>query len=133
MTNRYNKTSEKVAVPREVAEAIEEMRKGGRSNYNVMYLAAGAVVTPGPLTIRRWAFDGEGGTPDLLMLALVNGYEVEKTPEERLEEYRYNLGVLRRESLSEASTRQHELITSEIAGINHTLDILGIKIEGVNA
>src|SRR5699024_10099865 len=38
--------------------------------------------------IERWAFKyGGGGSPDMLMRAIVNGYQVESTPEDKLREY----------------------------------------------
>ncbi|MED2979534.1 hypothetical protein P4284_23005 [Bacillus swezeyi] len=72
---------------------------------------------------------------DILTLAaaLINGYEVEKTPEEKIREY-YEEAQRRCKARSE---------TGDIEGLRYnagrgygvvdTLDILGIKIEGVNA
>lgn len=122
----------KVKLPREVAQAIEDLRKDGMSNFNIMYQAQGAVVTNSYLTIRKWAFDFPGeGSPDLLMQALVNGYEVEKTPEDRVREY-FEI-LKRREVYAEENghlTAQHRQGRLSVA---ITLDILGIKIKGVNA
>ena len=56
------------------------------------------------------------GNYDLLMEALICGYEVEKSPEEKVREY-YNV-----------------LITANPKyAVQHTLDLLGIKVKGVNA
>ncbi|NUJ16264.1 DUF1642 domain-containing protein [Bacillus glycinifermentans] len=50
------------------------------------------------------------------LAALINGYEVEKTPEDKVREYFVNL--------SESCDRR---------AVISTLNLLGIKIEGVNA
>ncbi|TYS25139.1 hypothetical protein FZC71_00910 [Bacillus subtilis] len=69
---------------------------------------------------------------DLLTLAaaLVNGYEVEKTPEEKVREYFE--GLHRDEYLTRSRDEAHGL-ECEITGVENTLNLLGIKIEGVNA
>ncbi|MEC1648233.1 hypothetical protein [Bacillus halotolerans] len=63
---------------------------------------------------------------DLMTLAaaLVNGYEVEKTPEEKVREYF--------EKLWTCCCGTDEIEIAEETIIN-TLNLLGIKIEGVNA
>ncbi|QYG88290.1 hypothetical protein [Bacillus atrophaeus] len=63
---------------------------------------------------------------DLLTLAaaLVNGYEIEKTPEEKVREYF--------EKLWTCCCGTDEIEIAEETIIN-TLNLLGIKIEGVNA
>ncbi|MFD9274442.1 hypothetical protein ACFWA2_14505 [Bacillus subtilis] len=68
---------------------------------------------------------------DLLTLAaaLVNGYEVEKTPEEKLREYYESLW-------SDYCDSDDPFIEvaceSARAAVKETLNLLGIKIEGVN-
>nr|MDH3082642.1 hypothetical protein [Bacillus subtilis] len=65
-----------------------------------------------------------------LATALVNGYEVEKTPEEKLREYYESLW-------SDYCDSDDPFIEvaceSARAAVNETLNLLGIKIEGVNA
>ncbi|NYV67625.1 hypothetical protein HYI36_20310 [Bacillus sp. Gen3] len=71
-------------------------------------------------------------TLETLMTALVNGYEVEKTPEEKVREYYEEIDSYRRQSKgfdSNASDEFHRMCDA----IRTTLDLLGIKIEGVNA
>ncbi|MGR6115866.1 DUF1642 domain-containing protein [Aeribacillus composti] len=118
--------SEKVLLPREVAEDIERLRKKGCSNFTIVRLAFEAYSDYS--TIRKWAFDINGrGTPDLLMKALVNGYEIEETPEEKLRQY-----------YSDVYEQYNELFKSDsrlygvLEGIENTLDILGIEIPGIN-
>ena len=57
---------------------------------------------------------------DILAAALINGYEVEKTPEEKVREYYESHG-------GSPSAEERK------AAIRETLYKLGIKIEGVNA
>lgn len=123
----------KVMVTKEVAEAIEELRKDGISNFHIMRLAYEAVVNPTYLTIRHWSFNGGGGSPDLLIQALVNGYTVEKSPEEKVREY-YDR-CRNNATIADYNGRscQAEYLNAQSIGASITLDILGIKIEGVNA
>lgn len=122
-----------VMVTKEVAEAIEELRGEGMSDFNIMRHAHGAVVSPTYLTLKRWAFEDGGGSPDLLMQALVNGYEVEKSPEEKVREYYDRCRDNARIADNNERYDQAEYLNSQAIGVSITLDILGIKIEGVNA
>jgi hypothetical protein len=58
---------------------------------------------------------------DDFILALYNGYEVEQTPEEKVREYYGKLN------------QHHDCDWREAMHIKKTLNLLGIKIEGVNA
>lgn len=72
-------------------------------------------------------------TIDIMTLAaaLINGYEVEKTPEEKVREY-YAANYQRHEQSMPRS--KDDFYTSGVEeGVRNTLDSLGIKIEGVNA
>ncbi|AZU61012.1 DUF1642 domain-containing protein [Neobacillus mesonae] len=120
--------SEKVTVPKEVAAAIEELREKGFSRYGVIHQASGAVFEGPARVIKRWAFDKEGGTPDRLMLALVNGYEVEQSPEDKIREYYMRC---ERERIKSAGSESREWLAKTVA-IKTTLLFLGIKIEGIN-
>lgn len=118
--------SEKVLLPREVAEEIERFRKKGYGNFTIMRLAFEAYSDS--LAIRKWAFNIDGkGTPDLLMKALANGYEIEETPEEKLRQY-YSDVYKRVIDLSGSDS----YLSGVVYGIENTLDILGIEIPGIN-
>lgn len=121
-------TNAKVTLPREVAEAIEKLRSITWTDYGMLSAVRNAPENPNAVTVSEWAFGEGSGSPDLLMRALVNGYEVEKTPEEKVREYydRYN---------PEYATTlfTEELFTGRRQGVYNTLDLLGIKIEGINA
>ncbi|MCY7759718.1 hypothetical protein [Bacillus inaquosorum] len=69
---------------------------------------------------------------DLLTLAaaLVNGYEVEKTPEEKVREYHRSLVCDMDRALSYEEEGNYR---SAIEAVEETLKLFGIKIEGVNA
>ncbi|MEK4910622.1 hypothetical protein [Niallia sp. FSL M8-0099] len=89
-------TNVKPTLPRAVANAIESLREEKVSNYGIMRISHGAIFESPALTLKRYAFEGEhGGTPDLLMSALINGYEVEQSPEDKLREY-YNELIYRK-------------------------------------
>ena len=65
-----------------------------------------------------------------LMSALVNGYEVELTPEEKVREYCTTVGQAFRDRHSDEGASYN---SGRLTGIRTTLTLLGIKIEGVNA
>jgi len=100
-------TNVKVTLPKEVAEAIERYRIRGASNKSIVSDVVNDFADDSLIS-----FD-----LDELLIALVNGYEVEKSPEEKVREYYegFSIGT-----------------TSRIA-IKQTLNLLGIKIKEVNA
>ncbi|MFL6977082.1 hypothetical protein R7M47_05405 [Bacillus inaquosorum] len=72
---------------------------------------------------------------DLLTLAaaLVNGYEVEKTPEEKVREYYEGIKRTRDEKYLAGGIEGKRFHDGALVGICIALDYFGIKIEGVNA
>ncbi|KIL30352.1 hypothetical protein [Bacillus subtilis] len=68
-----------------------------------------------------------------LAAALVNGYEVGKTPEEEVREYYEWLKRSRDERHLAGDVEGNRFIAGLLQGVLNTLDYLGIKIEGVNA
>ncbi|MDH5159882.1 hypothetical protein [Heyndrickxia oleronia] len=61
-----------------------------------------------------------------LMSALVNGYEIEATPEEKVRKYY--------DEIKEMYERyEYDIDDGVLTGVRKTLDLLDIKIEGVNA
>lgn len=68
-----------------------------------------------------------------LAAALINGYEIKKTPEEKVRDY-YEYLEKRYGGACEKEDVQALLnFTSMMNGVRGTLEHLGIKIEGVNA
>lgn len=131
----------KVIIPREVAEAIEsflyynnyddsskenkEFLKGFLvyKHHKVIHLGDGW----GGIGDTKYAALNDISTYDL-MRALVNGYEVEKTPEEQLRE-------LYEEYIQDATSLDYDRNTQGEAAastMEQTLDILGIVIKGIN-
>lgn len=104
-----------VIVPKEVAEAIEYLRKVNSSNTALLD------------AIRRFhSIQGNNnssliykhfkGDWDAVMDVLVNGYIVEKDPDDRLRDYYHSSMTL----------------PSERTAIRITLNIMGIEVQGVN-
>lgn len=106
----------KIKLPREITEAIEDLRVEGYTDTQIVYDVESG---KGNRTLNDYFFDV--GTPDDLMQALVNGYEVEKTPEEMVREFYESLNT---SEVWEPKKRD---------GVEQTLNILGIKIGGINA
>ena len=109
----------KIVLPKEVAEAIE------------YYTRVCDCKTDALMDIHRMGFEGTrselilryfDGNYDELMEALICGYEVEKTPEEKVREF-----------YTEDTSEIHYEEQLRRWTIRRTLDLLGIKIAGVNA
>ncbi len=112
-------TNEKVTLPREVAEALTECERNYISADITLIFHAqnGLIGKYAPLQTL---------TISELASALINGYEVEKSPEEKVREYY----VKTNEAVADT---QQAAFLGERLGIKSTLDLLGIKIGGVNA
>ncbi|WP_102271345.1 hypothetical protein [Cytobacillus massiliigabonensis] len=118
--------TKKVTLPREVAEAIESLRNRGESDQDI--------VTYG---IERYSFSDAGiiysyGKTNFheLMSALVNGFEAEKSPEEKVREYYEHV---KQEYFEAVDGRERREYLGKYSAVKTTLDLLGIQIEGVNA
>lgn len=108
----------KPIIPAEIADAIEKARSHRWDNERIAYF----VVNPDPTAtgiaaLRSIPFD-------TLPAALVNGYERELTPHEKIRE-RYEWEV--------PTTSEQFWSDGYVSGMLFTLNTLGIKIEGVNA
>jgi hypothetical protein len=123
---------EKVSLPKEIADALDGVKQFYKSNADIIadiiesrvpLIPCGEHLLPLIKYSRK-----DAGNADILMSALINGYEIEQTPEERLHQYYEKLKMFT-ESTSFAPVGSY---FSEMEGIKNTLDILGIKIEGVN-
>ncbi|MED2969444.1 hypothetical protein ABE128_13435 [Bacillus subtilis] len=119
----------KPTITKEQAEAIEVLRsthdltdEGFLLEYADVHFGSGSQVPEfGPIA-----------NMDLMTLAaaLVNGYEVEKAPEEKVREYHRSLVCDMDRALSYEEEGNYR---SAIEAVEETLNLLGIKIEGVNA
>lgn len=121
----------KALVTEEQARSIEFLRGVGYSDEKIMSMYVDDAL--GYIEMQHGRSVGCLYDLDALRFAtaLVNGYEVEKTPEEKVREY-YATNYQRHEQSLPRS--KDDFYTSGVAeGVRSTLDLLGIKIEGVNA
>lgn len=129
--------SEKVKLPREVAGAISfyENSSTCSSRYNVMVV--GFNVHDYCTTEDRIMQEYAKVNPDLFAKAVLDGYEVEQTPEDNVREYfktlERDLRTVKYHRDSEVDLQHHAMTKAEMNGIVGTLNHLNIKIEGVNA
>jgi hypothetical protein len=126
--------TDKVKLPREVAEAIETLKRQGYTEYGIVTLADDNSDLCGgeEKLIHDYVNENFYENSVKLMSALVNGYEIEKSPEDKVREYYDSvLNRLYTEGLDDQERRY--VLESEACGILRTLDLLDIKIPGVNA
>ncbi|MBM7600490.1 hypothetical protein JOC34_002881 [Virgibacillus halotolerans] len=115
-----------------MAEAILQLRRECVGNYRIINRVQCAAETGPALTLKAWAFySSSKGTPDKLMQALVNGYEVERTPHDQLREYYESNSAWVEDPGSYVPTERQRFIGRN-QGVLKTLKILGITVEGVN-
>jgi hypothetical protein len=114
----------KVKVPREIAKYIEDLLIGSnRKNFILGVLAGG--MSPKYAAVRKHFEDDL----DSLLNGIVDGFEVEETPEERiLESYHRKMA-----SANNPCASNWKNAVGFADGIKFTLNELGIKIEGVNS
>ncbi|MCV4329287.1 hypothetical protein [Bacillus velezensis] len=113
----------KPTITKEQAEVIQIFMDGGKEKSDLLRIHAKD----------RWIEEFSClNDLDIMTLAaaLVNGYEVEATPEDRVREYFAELQEKQRTAQSRGVTFSLEC---EREGVINTLNLLGIKIEGVNA
>jgi hypothetical protein len=107
----------------QVAEAVDFLRiKIGVTNFGLIAgIAEGERGYDEWATVEQYASD----KPDELLSALVNGYEIENSPEDKVREYYERLRTYSRDGNGPYEAQMYS--------IESTLNFLGIKIEGVNA
>lgn len=112
-------TNEKITLPRDVSESIERLRSKGHTDAHIVHDIERGISSE---VLNEYFYDK--ASPDDLMRALVIGYEVERTSEERLRDYYDFLVKAPYGSLN--NSYQKAMVVKE------TLDILGITVEGIN-
>jgi hypothetical protein len=112
---------EKVKLPKEVAEAIVYLRSKGEMTADIIINSCGNANSQ-PYTVLR-AYADTPKNLERLAHALINGFEVEQTPEDKVREIYEKAG-------NELDSMYMVVFRN---GVHKTLDALGIKIEGVNA
>lgn len=124
---------EKVTLPKEVAEAISALREIGWSNVRIASALEHGNASDGSNVgmLRKFAYV-DGDNEDLILAALVNGYEIEKTPEEQIRELYEGT-----KDNYPSKTSLNEWGEGYCAGVLNTVEnilyILGIEVEGINA
>ena len=116
----------KPVITKEQAEAFEKLRE----QYTEEEMVIKYIESELDLFDSSCACLYDLGFTDFLA-ALINGYEVEKTPEENVREY--YLDLKRAEDCCEERGQSGSQFRQGWQSVEETLDILGIKIEGVNA
>lgn len=113
--------SELITISKEVAHALEIVKKEQNNNFQT-------IVEYHMDKFPEWSSEL---TPlnalslDSMIRALYIGYEVEKTPEEKVKELYNNYGPNSRDEQYYADERVQ-------MGIRQTLNVLGMKVEGIN-
>lgn len=125
-------TNAKITLPSEVIEAIEELRTLEFTNAEILMCAVNRTQphTVTTYTIHEWASANK--SHDILMQALVNGYTVVKTPKELVRDYYDRCEESRRHYFSAGNREASQFYAGQEIGVSITLDILGIKLEGVS-
>lgn len=116
-------------IPREVAEAIEYLRKDCRV-YDAVILRNALSGQYGTTACpkRRAVGDFANNKTTVLAAALVNGWTVEKTPEEAV--FLYYRNIYEKLTYTDVDVAERN---AGISAVISTLNLLGIEIEGVNA
>ena len=112
----------KVKLPKEVAEAIETLRSHdfNVTNHDILFIYAESYNNGYPALVKF-----NQSHFDVLLQALVNGYEVEETPKDKVRE-QYNSPKHFYDADNDTDISVYR------KGIKFALDTLNIKIEGVN-
>jgi deoxyadenosine/deoxycytidine kinase len=119
--------TDKVTLPREVAEAIEDLRKDHYDNRALIDEIYEGATRP---VLQAYA----EANFDTLLNALVNGYEIEKSPEDKVREYFKQLSECWFRLFKEGDTNNLGVgYLHRMEAVMHTLNLLGIEIPGVNA
>ncbi|UNY40660.1 hypothetical protein KLEB271_gp36 [Bacillus phage vB_BauS_KLEB27-1] len=112
----------KPEITKEQAEAISYLRGLGRDDEYILRNHG--------VYVRHCAVLNELSRVSLAA-ALINGYAIEKSLEQKVREY-YEANYAKHERSKPFSDDDY-YTTGVSAGISRTLDLLGVKIEGVNA
>lgn len=113
----------RVTLPREVAEALDSLRRQGGGNYEIVAAFIKRRKEIPEIKTLADAFELNKISFDDILNALVNGYEIEKSPEDKVREYYEFVRRSIRDDYSDGI----------LDGIEKTLDLLEIKVPGVNA
>jgi hypothetical protein len=118
--------SEKVVLPKDIVDAIENLKTKGWDASGILIQVAQSVYNEkdfATLHLYVWEEYSEINEKFLLLTkALLNGYTVAKSPGQKVREF------------YEAFAESDDSLDQGVSyGITRTLDMLGIKIAGINA
>ncbi|WP_079709740.1 hypothetical protein [Paraliobacillus ryukyuensis] len=124
--------SEKVKLPKEVANAIDRITNvdGKKPLFDIQILESNAS-EGNDLAGDIVDYVSEAGY-EKYFTALINGYKIEKTPKDKLLEHYKKLQTRREYYLNQEDHQRDSMTKIEQYGIKYTLNTLGIKIEGIN-
>lgn len=122
--------TDKVKLSREVAEALDSLRRQGGGNYEIVAAFIKRRKEIPEIKTLADAFELNKISFDDILNALVNGYEIEKSPEDKVREY-YERASKRFLSLEDGSY-EDGYVSGVIDAVEETLNLLGIKVPGVN-
>lgn len=118
---------EKLAIPKKVADAIDELRKDGDSNCAILtYVLSES--NHRAVNLLRGYFDDNF---DELMNVLVNGFEIKFSREESVYNYFHDCRASQIGSVDESDWETHKFLEGQIVAIRKTLNLLGLQIKGV--
>jgi hypothetical protein len=114
-----------VKLPPDVDEAIQEFRRCEETTADIIIAIFNGADSKAAFTLRK--FSEDAGRFEDLLKALVNGYEVEQSPEDKVREL-YG----RYKNCDHQEKAKAEYCRGVCNGIIDTLNALNIKVEGVN-
>lgn len=122
-------TNAKIKVSKEVAEAIEELyvEYGGKTPDRI------EVITYDIIRVVEMRKVFGGMRLQDVIKAISDGYEIEKQPEETIQDEWKRLSGLWRMARRENDSENFRVASAKQSGIKFALEAYGLKIEGVNA
>lgn len=120
---------DKVKLPKEVAEIIEDFRKAKISDGDIVRMSMR--IFEGCSKERSALKEYSDSNLDDLINALKFGYEVEMTPEEKALDYYEGLERLMNESAAKDKRGEALAFANKRAGARNILIMLGIEIKGI--
>jgi hypothetical protein len=120
------KKDNRVELPREVVEHIESLTTQGYKKFHLMRLAFAYEFGKPGRELHEYALDNF----ETYFAALVNGYTIAGTPEQKVANHAVQL---REDMMRWKEPQVVDEARWQLKGVEKTLDLLGIKIEGVNA
>ncbi|MCO0597402.1 hypothetical protein NGI46_07965 [Peribacillus butanolivorans] len=120
-----------VTLPKEVAEAMDEIKRkngeGALRDLPQIY----SLIEEGP-TSYKTVIDYARSDDNLYFEAVVNGYQVEATPEERVREY-FEKASSSYKVVARCDAVEASHFIGRMTAIRELVDILDISVSGVNA